>query len=366
MKSLDNKPSIFNNETPSDLTGDNQDDPFFPPLLSNIKIKKKEDRVTSNNFHNIRIKRPSGKSTSQKNMEVFNNNQINLKDSNFINDVVLNSDRTNSAEKINTNKLLNKENCYINNINSFEKEEVHRNGIPNDINKHNINSKAKSIFIKKINNQRDLSSRKKSSNKVNNPSIIVENVTKKRNKTAKIGSKNLNIFKNANGNYFETNRAAVRVKTTKRNNNLRLPKTSESRRRNGNDFAQQQLTGWNIQHYPNQYGGNVYLNNINYLGVGKKKTTKMKDKLPQISKKQLKEQLNKLNQKNTNDYLNDSEEIPKEIMEQFTTNRKNFFQVRKDIPEVDEDEQNDTENDHQTEDNKKIMFPLIFKYFSNE
>ena len=148
-----------------------------------------------------------------------------------------------------------------------------------------------------------------------------------------------------------------------------------------NKFTNGFQGGWNVNYSPSKYNnmfnvynnfnpngvsGNAYLYNLNYFDKNKHKSTNMsgiqkkKEKLPDISKKELKKKLNQL------DKNKDSEDLPKEILEQFSTNRKNFFQIRKDIPEVDEDEQNETENEHQTDGNKKIMFPLIFKYFSNE
>lgn len=223
---------------------------------------------------------------------------------------------------------------------------------------------------------------------------VYEKLMKKRNNTAKTFSTRGKIF-NINKNIYTKNK---RVKTSQKSinrmgfydNTFNAYPGGNMKRSMLNKFTNGFSGKWNMNSTQNKYnnifnvynnfnmGGkssNAYLYNLNYIkksqgkSPNKSYTQRKNDKLPEISKKELKQKLNQLN-KNKNE--EDIENIPKEIEDQFYTNKKNFFQIRKDIPEEDENELNESEEE--SKENKikngkrgsKIAFPLIFKYFNEE
>lgn len=323
IKCLDNKPSIFNsNNNQNDNNNEDLDDPFLLPVPKIIQKKNKEERIITD-FHqnDFQLKRPSNSSMSHKHILHNNDKSYN--------------------ENQNTNNIFKAEANFIINSNNY---------------------------------RRDLSSKKTSGSKHSS----IEKINKKRNNTAKTLSKKPNLLNNNNNNFIIENKYRFnRVKTTKKkHDNIFIPKSSRDKNCNiVNDFINQQNTMWNY----NYYTGNSFLhNNKNYYGINPNngginnahnvkplnhinQATKKREKLPEISKKKLKEKLNQLKNNSS-----ESGDIPKEILEQFSTNRKNFYQVRKDIPEEDENEVNESEEYRTGEDKKQIVFPLIFKYFKDD
>ena len=103
-------------------------------------------------------------------------------------------------------------------------------------------------------------------------------------------------------------------------------------------------------------GMSGFLNGVPVVRLNKKK-----ERLPEISKKELKEKLNKMNMKEIDD------NIPNEVLEQFNTNKKNFFKTRKDIVEESfENEQSDDEDKENKSLKSDIQFPIIYQYFEHK
>ncbi|MCQ2820839.1 MAG: hypothetical protein MJ252_26575 [archaeon] len=332
IKCLDNKPSVFDCVTPrSEKNNDDQDDPFASPI-PNSKEKpkiKEEPKTIISEFqnNNINLKRPAKSSLAHKKLVIPNN-------------------KIDSARR-----------------DPFRPSTRGTSYSRSPINK-NINDK----------------------------------LNKKRNNTAKTISKTGGVLLNING---QLNSKYNRIKTTKREykRNIGTPQMNNKRIGIRNDFLNRK-NGWAINcsplkrgnggyngynniyngynnFTPNQYNCSPYFYNINYLEkskvsnkANKSFTKKQKEKLPEISKKKLKEKLNQI-KANEN---KESDELPKDILEQFSTNRKNFYQIRKDIPEEDDEydvneSEEENKNNYIHPNNKKgneIVFPVIFKYFKDD
>jgi hypothetical protein len=125
-----------------------------------------------------------------------------------------------------------------------------------------------------------------------------------------------------------------------------------------NDPKNPYSTNWTNKYLDKNYqmelGMNGFLNGVPVITLNKKK-----DKYETISKKELNERLNKMSKQTKGDEELFEEEVPKEMAELFNTNRKNFYQVRKDIAEESQENEDKSDGD----DNKEIEFPVIWKYF---
>ena len=126
-----------------------------------------------------------------------------------------------------------------------------------------------------------------------------------------------------------------------------------------NDPRNPYSTNWTNKYLDKNYkmelGMNGFLNGVPVITLNKKK-----DKYGTISKKELKERLNKMSKQQKEDEELSEEEVPKEVDELFNTNKKNFYQVRKDIAEESQENEEKSDGD---DDAKEIEFPVIWKYF---
>ena len=119
-----------------------------------------------------------------------------------------------------------------------------------------------------------------------------------------------------------------------------------------------------------QLGMNGFLNGVPVITLNKKK-----DKYDILSKKELKEKLTKMSKESKEDDNWFDDDIPQDMLQQFNTNKKNFYQVRKDITEESpenedmsdsEDGANQKGNNDVKGEQKEIEFPVILKYFEKE
>lgn len=199
-------------------------------------------------------------------------------------------------------------------------------------------------------------------NNRNNYIQLYSTYKKKRNNTAKNQPTKFNcVFKKINNN--NTLCSIPRIKST--NNGKPHNNTFKAIHSIHNHYTQMMndpknpySTNWTNKYLDKNYkmelGMNGFLNGVPVITLNKKK-----DKYETISKKELKERLNKMSKQTKGDEELSEEEVPKEMAELFNTNRKNFYQVRKDI--VEESQENEDKSDG--DDDKEIEFPVIWKYF---
>lgn len=178
---------------------------------------------------------------------------------------------------------------------------------------------------------------------------------KKRNQTARNQTNKINIYSNMSVyNDNTNNKFFSRVKSTNKNRQIESMHNFYFQMMNNpnNPYS----TNWTNKLLDKQYnmklGVNGFINGVPVITLNKKK-----DKFPEITKKELKQKLNTMNMREIDD------NIPKEMFEQFNTNKKNFFKIRKDIQE--ESFENEDDSNEECNDNKKeIKFPLIYQYFN--
>lgn len=182
-----------------------------------------------------------------------------------------------------------------------------------------------------------------------------KNKIKKRNQTARNQTNKINLYSNMSVyNDNPNNKFFSRVKSTNKNRQIESMHNFYFQMMNNpnNPYS----TNWTNKLLNKQYnmklGVNGFINGVPVITLNKKK-----DKFPEITKKELKQKLNTMNMREIDD------NIPKEMFEQFNTNKKNFFKIRKDIQE--ESFENEDDSNEECNDNKKeIKFPLIYQYFN--
>ena len=218
----------------------------------------------------------------------------------------------------------------------------------------------------------------RNNNSYNNPSK-----QKKRNNTARNQPTKFNgIFKkiNPNNSFYPVPR--IRSTNTPNftnyrphNNNLKaIASIHNHYTRMMNDPRNPYSTNWTNKYldrnYNMQLGMNGFLNGVPVITLNKKK-----DKYDILSKKELKEKLTKMSKESKEDDNWFDDDIPQDMLQQFNTNKKNFYQVRKDITEESpenedmsdsEDGANQKGNNDVKGEQKEIEFPVILKYFEKE
>lgn len=178
---------------------------------------------------------------------------------------------------------------------------------------------------------------------------------KKRNKTARNQTNKLNLYSNLSVyNDNTNNKFFSRVKST--NKNRQIENMHKFYFQMMNNPSNPYSTNWTNKLLNKQYnmklGVNGFINGVPVITLNKKK-----DKFPEITKKELKQKLNTMNMREID------ENIPKEMFDQFNTNKKNFFKIRKDIQEESFENEEDS-NEECNDNNKEIKFPLIYQYFN--
>ena len=178
---------------------------------------------------------------------------------------------------------------------------------------------------------------------------------KRRNRTARNISNKL--YSNFNINLYNNNENN-RIKST--NKNRQIENIHNYYYQMMNNPSNPYSTNWTnkflTKNYNMKIGVSGFLNGVPVVRLNKKK-----ERLPEISKKELKEKLNRMNIREIDD------NIPNEVLEQFNTNKKNFFKTRKDIVEESfENEQSDDEDKENKSMKPDIQFPLIYRYFEHK
>ena len=395
LLSLDKKGNGINEVS---LTSEEDDkDPFSSKAIKNLKpMKKDRNKLILPNF----AKREKLKSESftknnfkeNNNFQNSNNNQINHKNntsekdknshskmskiknysenniygnnnpylSNFLNSNKSNSKWTLSSNTYNNyinfsnnanNNILPKNHKSSNNSHSVGKEikgrsrsHIGNKYSPNLYNEKNffLNNSNKNIHNKKyISTQVDLIPKK------NNNNLYLKSC--KRNFTAK-------ILKNKKISILENNKQNKKIGKTRVYSTLNTRKIVENKHQIYEKLINEKNNPYGLGWINKMLGKNNdekvgltkgFVNGVpvvKMLSRGELSKREIKKRLSEIERKK-KEEENKFNKimnidaKVNKDDLDDEYNIPKEILEQFNKNTKNFFKIRKDIKEEPEEEE---------------------------
>ena len=360
------------------LTSEEDDkDPFSSKAIKNLKpLNKNKNKLILPNFEKrkyikkitTRNKNPTDKNNSYLNNynsqmdKIIQEKQINMsKNKNYSENNIYGNNNLSSFFNNKNNNLNSKWVSSYNKFNNyiFKKSESKFNNnserkvIKGRSKSHIGNKKSYNLYNDKniyLNNSKRNNSQKYVSTQIdhtkNNINIYLRNY--KRNSTAKIINKKISIIEN-NKQYKKPGKA--RVFSTP--NTLRIIENKHQiYKKLINEKDNPYGLGWINKMFGKNNEEKIGLTNgfingvpvIKILSRGELSKREIKRRLSEIEKKK-KEEQNKYNRvinvngKIDNRDLDEEYNIPKEILEQFNTNTKNFFKVRKDIMEEPEEEE---------------------------
>ena len=394
IQSMDKKENGLNEIS---LTSEEDDkDPFSSKAIKNLKpIKKEINKLILPNFIK-REKLKSESSSRKKNFkENFNNNKINqvnenkannISGKNFLNKIIKNKNSSenniyensnsylgnflinnNANDKLNSKWTLSS-NTYNNYINYANHKILNKNKNKFKINNNNLNKKEtkgrsrshignkpsynlynneKSNFLNSNNSNSIIPNRKFTSTQDINKNIYAKNY--KRNFTAKIlkNNKILILENNKQNKKFGKHRVYSTLNTRRiveNKHQIYEKLINEKNNPYGLGWINKMLGKNNEEKVGLAKGFINGVPVVKILSRGELTKKELKKKLSEIERKK-KEEESKMNKiVNANAKLNEGElddeyNIPKEILEQFNKNSKNFFKARKDIIEQPEEEE---------------------------